>query len=219
MKHTPTLFRLPQRASQRGAVLLMSLIVLVVLLISAVALVRSFDTSLFQSGNIAFKRDLVNQGERVVPTVLTAFDTGALSTAEARGNHLPASNYSATILPSNAQGVPVTLLDAGSFDGSYGTGNNIVVSGQGVTIRYVIDRMCSTTGLDAALGSGTCIVVDAGAPMGGSSHKWGEKAELPGAGGAAGAMPQQVVYRISIRVDGPRNTQAFLQTTFSPPPL
>jgi type IV pilus assembly protein PilX len=217
MKHTPTPFRLPQRASQRGAVLLMSLIVLVVLLISAVALVRSFDTSLFQSGNIAFKRDLVNQGERVVPTVLTAFDTGALSTAEARGGHLPASNYSATILPSNAQGVPVTLLDAGSFDGSYGSGNNIVVSGQGVTIRYVIDRMCSTTGLDAALGAGSCILADAGAPMGGTNYR--PKAELPGTGGAAGAMPQQVVYRISIRVDGPRNTQAFLQTTFSPPPL
>jgi hypothetical protein len=28
-------------------------------------------------------------------------------------------------------------------------------------------------------------------------------------------VPQQVVYRLSIRVNGPRSTQAFFQTTFT----
>ena len=205
---------LPRRIAQRGAVLLMSLIVLVVLLISAVAMVRSFDTSLLQSGNIAFKRDLVNQGERVVPVVLAAFETGALNTAAARAGHLQASNYRATILPSNEQGVPLALLDDTTFAGVADATNNIAVTEQGVTIRYVIDRMCSSTGLDAALGAGSCTLADAGASAGGTSYAW-ERAEQVGAGGALGAMPQQVVYRISIRVDGPRRTQAFLQTTFT----
>jgi hypothetical protein len=74
--------------------------------------------------------------------------------------------------------------------------------------------MCSATGLDTTLGAGSCTFVDAGAPLGGTSYAW-ERAEQPGAGGVAGAQPQQVVYRISIRVDGPRKTQAFLQTTFT----
>jgi hypothetical protein len=196
-------------------VLLMSLIVLVVLLISAVALVRSFDTSLFQSGNVAFKRDLVNQGERVVPTVMQAFTSGALSTPTARANHLQTSNYRATILPSNAQGVPLALLgDDAAFSAVADTGNNIVVSGQAVTVRYVVDRMCSATGLDAALGPASCTFAEVGAPVGGTSYAW-ERAELAGANGAAGAQPRQVIYRISIRVDGPRKTQAFLQTTFT----
>ncbi len=192
----------------------MSLIVLVVLLLSAVALVRSFDTSLLQSGNIAFKRDLVNQGERVVPVVLAAFETGALSTAAARASHLQTSNYRATILPSNARGVPLALLDDTTFAGVADATNNIAVADQGVTIRYVIDRMCSSTGLDAALGAGSCTLADAGAAAGGTSYAW-ERAEQAGAGGTLGAMPQQVIYRISIRVDGPRRTQAFLQTTFT----
>ena len=63
-------------SSERGVVLLFSLIALVVLLIAAVALMRSFNTSLFTSGNIAFKRDLQNQGERAVDKVLTAFRSG-----------------------------------------------------------------------------------------------------------------------------------------------
>ena len=215
MRTQQTLIRQSRRTAQRGVVLLMSLIVLVILLISAVALVRSFDTSLFQSGNIAFKRDLVNQGERVVPTVMAAFNTGALSTPVARANHLQSSNYRATILPSNAQGVPLALLgDDAAFATVADTANDVAVAAQGVTIRYVVDRMCSTVGLDAALGAGSCTFVDAGAPLGGTSYAW-ERAEQAGAGGVAGAQPQQVVYRISIRVNGPRKTQAFLQTTFT----
>lgn len=200
--------------AQRGAVLLMTMIILVVLMIAGVALVRSFDTSLLQAGNIAFKRDLVNQGERVVPVVLTAFQTGSLSTPAQRANHLPGSNYSATMLASNAQGIPQVLLaDNAGFATVGTTANDIPVAAQGVSIRYVIDRLCRVTGLDSALGEGDCVVADSGAPSGGTSHEW-QRAER-GAGGMAGALPQQVVYRISIRVDGPRNTQTFLQTTFT----
>jgi len=36
-----------------------------------------------------------------------------------------------------------------------------------------------------------------------------------GSAGGAGAAPQQVVYRLSVRVDGPRQTQAFFQSTFT----
>lgn len=202
-------------ARQQGAVLLITLVILAVLLISSVALVRSFDTSLFQAGNIAFKRDLVNQGERVVPAVMTAFDTGALATAAARANSVPARNYSATILPSNAQGVPLALLDNEQFALVASAANNISVPDQGVTISYVVDRQCSAPGLDSTLSNSECILADGGMPAGGSDYLW-RRAENPAAGGGgAGAVPQQVVYRISIRVDGPRNTQAFLQTTFT----
>ena len=40
------------------------------------------------------------------------------------------------------------------------------------------------------------------------------RAEDNSAGGA-GALPRQVVYRLSVRVGGPRDTQAYFQTTFS----
>lgn len=205
-------------ARQRGVVLLFSLITLVILLIAAVALVRSFSNSMFTAGNIAFKRDLQNQGQRIVPSVITAFTTGALSTPAARGSSLVSANYSATVLPSNAQGVPLILLaNDTNFAGVGTVANDVSVNNadgvsQQVTIRYVIDRICDQTGVDTSLGAGRCLLIDSGMPQGGSSSNW-QRAEIAGTGGA-GAVPQQLVYRVSIRVTGPRNTQAFFQTTF-----
>jgi Tfp pilus assembly protein PilX len=204
----------PANPAQRGTVLLLTLIVLVVLLLGGVALVRSFDTTLLTAGNIAFKRDLVNQGERVVPLVLKLFETGVLNTAEARGANNKNNNYSAAILASSPQGVPLALLDNGAFTAIGATGNDIVLQDQNVKIRYVIDRMCNAVGLDATLGAAGCIQSDSGLSDAVDVNN-ANTADFAGSDGKAGAVPQQVVYRISVRVDGPRNTQTFLQTTFS----
>lgn len=204
----------PANTAQRGTVLLLTLIVLVVLLLGGVALVRSFDTSLLTAGNIAFKRDLVNQGERVVPVVLQLFQTGALKTADARQNNDKGRNYSAAILPTNPQGVPLALLDNGAFTSVGAIGNDIVAQGQNVKIRYVIDRMCKGPGLDTDLGAAGCILSVSELSQATSLTGIGGS-EFDGPGGEPSAVPQQVVYRISVRVDGPRNTQTFLQTTFS----
>ena len=56
------------------------------------------------------------------------------------------------------------------------------------------------------------MLIDTGVPQGGSVTDL-QRAETAGVGGG-GAVPQQLVYRISVRVTGPRNTQAFFQTTF-----
>ena len=204
----------PAHPAQRGTVLLLTLIVLVVLLLGGVALVRSFDTSLLTAGNIAFKRDLVNQGERVVPRVLQLFQTGALNTADARQNNNKNNNYSAAILPSSPQGVPLALLDNGAFTAVGAATNDIVLADQNVKVRYVIDRMCNSQGLDATLGAAGCILADNGLSDAVDVNN-PNTADFAGPDGKSGAVPQQVVYRISVRVDGPRNTQTFLQTTFS----
>lgn len=204
----------PANSAQRGTVLLLTLIILVVLLLGGVALVRSFDTTLLTAGNIAFKRDLVNQGERVVPLALSLFQTGVLNTAEARGANNKSNNYSAAILASSPQGVPLALLDNNAFTAIGATTNDIVVQNQNVKIRYVIDRMCNAPGLDATLGAAGCIQSDSGLSDAVDVNNT-NTADFAGPDGRAGAVPQQVVYRISVRVDGPRNTQTFLQTTFS----
>ena len=227
-----------RRRTARGAVLLFTLIALTVMLIGAVALIRSFNTSLTNAGNLAFKRDLQNQAERIVPAVLALVQTGDLSTATARASHSTAHNYSASILPSNEQGIPNALLDATAFAavGTAANDVNVTAGGvaQGVTIRYLIDRQCRSTGDEALLGADSCLVaIDSGAPAGGSSSLT-ERAEFsaPGAAAAAsaagataaaspsgaagaGGVAPQMVYRLSIRITGPRATQAFFQTTFT----
>ena len=209
---------------QRGVVLLFSLIALVVLLIAAVALMRSFNTSLFMSGNVAFKRDLQNQGERAIDKVLTTFRAGgALDSKGARAANLQASNYSAAMLASNAQGIPNVLQNDASF-GAVGTATNDItpsneptLAGQGVSIRYVVDRRCSVAGDETALGAGTCLVADNPGPAGGSASNMMSADKAPLCSTCASAAPQGVVYRLTVRVRGPRETQAFFQSTFTVP--
>jgi len=188
-----------QFSRERGVILIYTLIVLLILTIGAAALVRSMHTSLFSAGNLAFRRDLVNQGEQAVANVITAFKTGAFSLPGATQADAPASNYSSVMLLTNAEGVPTVLLDDNTFQGTY-TAPDILGPG-GVTIRYLVDRMCSATGP----ADGTICVQSSAAPPGGTA---------PGTGLAP---PSATVYRLSVRIKGPRLTEVFLQTTFTRP--
>lgn len=200
--------RLTPAAHQHGVVLIFSLIVLLILAIGAVAVLRSVDSSLLSSGNLAFHRDLVNQAEQAVATVMTEFKTNGppLSTSPTTAS-LQAANYSAVTLPTNVQGLPLALLDDTNGPNGFlsvgSVANDIVPSATSqITIRYVIDRLCSALGTAS---SPNC-VQSTGLPTGGTANR-----------NTAVAPPSATVYRISVRVSGPRNTQAFLQTTFTKP--
>lgn len=185
--------------AHRGVIMIITLIALVVLMIGGVALVRSFDTSMLLSGNLAFKRDLTNQGERGMAQAITLLSTGALANEAARSAHAPGSNYSASVLLSDARGVPNVLMDPLAFTAAGLAGADITDAGSGVTIRYVIDRQCNAVG---TFNSATCIVKVRPPDGSGSAH---QSERPPG--------ESRPVYRISVRVSGPRNTEAFLQST------
>jgi type IV pilus assembly protein PilX len=181
------------RARQRGVVLIFALIILLILAIGAVALVRSMNSSLLSAGNLAFRRDLVNQGEQAISTVMTEFTTGSVV----------AANYSATILPTNAQGVPNALLNATTFATVGTTANEITGATPDVKIDYLIDRLCVAGTVQPSIAA---CVQSSGLPLGGKAYE-----------NVAVAAPSATVYRISVRVTGPRNTQVFLQSTFTKP--
>jgi type IV pilus assembly protein PilX len=199
------------RTTQQGVVMLFGLLALVIMMIGAVAMIRSMNTQLFNAGNLGFKRDLTNQGERATQLVLDALGgAGALSTEAAREAHNVASNYSATLLVNNDQGLPQALVNDTLFATVASSGNDIVTA-QGITVRYVLDRMCARVGLAEP---SQCTMSENGVPDGGSTTQL-DGAEHTGSGGEASAVPPRVVYRLSIRVLGPRSTQAFFQTTLT----
>lgn len=202
---------------QRGVALLFALVVMAILLIGAVALVKSMDTSLSSAGNIAFRRDMVNQGELVLHELLKKMQTGeALSSL---GNNSDKSiNYSAIALATNAEGIPIQLASStlqGSDDpfNEIGTSSNDITANssdlpssiqsalRGTRIRYVIERMCR---YQAEPSPTHCV-----------------QAMISPAGGTAGTMRPRVssstVYRINIRVSGPRDTEVFLQASINKP--
>ena len=187
---------------ERGVVLLICLIVLVILLAGGVAVMRSMNTSLSGAGNLAFKRDLVNQGEQAAVKALALFSTGALSAVGADYNDAQASNYSAVRLDSNDRGIPLALLKDDLYNAK--ASDTIERPADFVKIRYLIDRLCNTSG---ASSKSTCVYAPATTDVRGGSVQ--ESGRPP--------PPKALVYRLSVRVDGPRNTQVFLQSSFTKP--
>ncbi len=197
---------------QRGVVLLFCLIILVILLAGGVAVVRSMNSSMVSAGNLAFKRDLLNQGEQAISQVLRAFGpTGALATANLTSSALASANYSAVQLQTNDRGIPLALLKKTTISGPDVAGGTFTPTGgyltgrDDVRIYYVIDRLCNATGTFTTLGASRCVYSPIAVASGGTAGE-----DRP----AVAAPP---LYRVSVRVDGPRDTQVFLQSSFSKP--
>ncbi len=181
------------RHAQSGVIMLVALISLVIMLLASIALIRSTDANLMAAGNLSFRRDVVNQAERAIPQIVTIFTTGALSTDAARIADSPANNYSATILAGNTLGIPTGLSTMGT--------NLITNVASGIQIQYLIDRMCLSNG------PVTPVNCSLSKPI---SNQTGSKG---GGAGVQGGDPP--IYRISIHATGPRNTETYIQTTFS----
>ncbi len=210
-------YSLLQRTHQRGVVMLLCLIVLVILLIGGVAVVRSTSSTLISSGNLAFRRDLVNQGEQAIVRVLADFQNPAsLGGTGMLGSHHPDKNYSAVQLAMPADkssgGIPEVMLSNTKSGRDVAgatfvpTGPNISGATSDVQISYVVDRLCNVTGPAT---KSNCVYASDSEVLGGSSSS------MP----AGGRLPPvfSPVYRVSVRVTGPRDTQVFLQSSFSKP--
>lgn len=188
-------------AGQRGVTLVIALIALTVLTVGAVAMTRSSDVSLRMAGNLAFKRDLVNQGERAIATALAELNAGGLAAESTRNANRVASNYSSTLLGSSAQGIPNVLLSEAAFTAAGFSRADIADASTGVTVRYVIDRQCTGTGTyDIA----ACQAVTAKPPP--------KSCDGIACDVTTGAITRPV-YRISVRITGPRGNQTYTQTT------
>ncbi len=189
---------------QQGAIMIITLIALSLLMLSALALIRSFDTSLSMAGNLAFKRDLVNQGERGMAKAIALFNTGPLVTEGARNGNSLTNNYSATTLNSDSHGIPLVLINNAAFlAAGMSSGADVSDASTGITVRFVVDRLCTTAGV--AFSSDKCIGFKQTSSQGGTSRDAEKKV----------GQEFQPVYRISVRATGPRNTQAYLQTTIT----
>jgi type IV pilus assembly protein PilX len=193
--------------SQRGVTLVIAVIALVVLTVGAIAMTRSANISLRQAGNLAFKRDLVNQGERAIAAALAELRTGNLSAEAARQNNRNASNYSAYKLDSSEQGIPNVLVNDDTYASSGFTRAALTDASGSVVIRYVIDRQCSASGV---FDSSICQTFTSAK----SATYTGIK-NNPGQADATVPPPPGPVYRISVRITGPRGVQTFTQTTVS----
>lgn len=185
--------------SQQGVVLFIALIALIALTLAGIALVRSVDTSNLIAGNIAFKQAAIQASDLGVEAAFTALSTP--NTIANKTNDDLNQNYYATMQPEdpNLPGVPAALTSA------FPANNVIVNNATGNTIRYIIERMCSANGV---VTTDICApsVIDK-TPVGGKS------------GEDYLALPPGVSYRVTVRVDGPRNTVSLVQALLDGPQI
>lgn len=190
---------------QKGVVLFVALMALVVIMIAAVALIRSTDTAQTISGNLAIKRDMTHESEIAVKDALSLFTgSGALATESARLSNKASIGYYASVLPSNAMGIPNILLNY-STTGETSAYKSATYD-SGVTYRYVIDRLCPLQGVQ----QGDCQRLTI------SANSFINDVDVSqNAGQGLGKKDLGVVYRISIRLTDPRGSSSFFQTTIS----
>jgi type IV pilus assembly protein PilX len=173
---------------QRGITLIIALIALVALTMAGVALVRSVDTGNVIAGNFAFRQASMQATDTGVETAFTQLQTIANAADTAIANQ-----YYPVMQPLDANGVPTTVTWSSVPSTTLGSNNEY-------TVRYVIERMCTGTSGVVITDVVTNCVVDQGQVSG--SQKSGAPVFS-----SAGA----VNYRVTVRVEGPRNTVAMSQ--------
>ncbi len=192
-------------AQQRGVVMMVAMIVLVAMTLAGIALTRSMETTNMIAGNMAFKQVSVQAADMAMEQAVSFIEanggTGAL------GADLLANGYRASVdyAPPTMDTFWSNLETANSicYLGSAGcTANksNAVADALGNIRGYVIERMCQGT---------TCAVVQHQVQSGGCCE-----------GPDCGDIPcysNDQMFRITVRVTGPRNTNTYIQTFVTQP--
>lgn len=204
---------------QRGVVLVIALIVMVAMSLAAIALFRSVDTANLVAGNQAFKQGALNATDLGVATAMDRFNTtivdSTLSSEAATHADLPASCYVANTFQPNqldARGIPKLLLDPATiqapflaaFDTTYTTANNCkYTNNNGEIVRYIIDRQCDNSVSGTAPTNSHCNVVSTSTPARTDNDLHTGSESVP-------------LYRVTVRVDGPRHSVSYAQVVFRP---
>lgn len=201
------------RSLQRGVVLMAALIALVAMTLAALALVRSVDTGLVISGNLAFKQATTQAGDAGTETAvewILANSAGLKDTAAASGyyaNWMEACDLTGNKTPTNAD-------DDVDWIGTVANPNcnakaRPVPSSQvasGYTASYIIHRMCDQDGSPNDPAVYCAAFKDPSSSTSDSTKGGAFYGSLPLA-----SAPKQY-YRITTRVVGPRNTTSFIQS-------
>jgi type IV pilus assembly protein PilX len=212
---------------QGGLVLFFALLALAVMSIAAVALIRSVDTNALLSGNMAFRQSAsATSGVSLEGITENIAKKISLSSSI---YHNPALGYYASCSQFDTQPDAKvcdgsTLMTMTWNDGnsslvpSQTDGNNEIRNGvdrQGNQIRYIAERMCNYTNAEVSAGaasmdSNRCLMASSSACRANGNNGNSRSKVNPCAN--PGSSP---LYRITLRIAGPKNTLTFMQSFIS----
>ena len=199
-----TALSLPRRARQRGVVLIIALLVMVVTILAAVALVRTVDIATLVSGNLAYRQAAVQAADSGVEAARNFLMTQSVDDL---WNPLPPS-YFATW--DGGLSAPVKGFNPATFNW---TASTLVtdVPDTSTQVRWVVHRMCQNVGNPDTANCYTSKTITTG----GNSNRVKEPGDLPCFDPNTGAnlctSAANAFYRISVMVTGPRGTVSYAQ--------
>lgn len=202
--------KLAYQTYQQGVVLFIALVALVVMSLAAVALIRSVDTNTVISGNLAFKQSTVAASDSGAEAAFTWLQTmAAAGNLAALNANIVAQGYHATIpdLHQPPPYVEVNLEDPVILKDVANTWDNnnsaaVAAGSDGNSMRYIVQRMCLQA-IDPD--PSHCLFGDI--PSGGEAI---DNVDQYKAGAAFNVLPSPM-YRVTVRVTGPKNTVSYVQ--------
>lgn len=201
--------KVPLQKNQSGVVLIIALIVLVAMTLAAIAMVRSVDTNNLIAGNLAFQQSATHSADSGIEAAVTWLNSqGAVASGVALEQPLSTAGYNAAGSAPGASPDPTTSPPQ-TWDSFWPTiasrafpnpGATVAVDGAGNVVHYVIDRLCQNTG--PKTGGASCV----------SSPEVTVTPANQKTIGAGLNGSSSVFYRITVRVDGPKNTVSYVQS-------
>ena len=190
----------PLAHRERGVVLFVALIVLVVMALTGLAMIRQSGSGLSIAGNIGMRQNALSGADLGTEAAL-AWWQPLIGTPGALDSDIAAQGYFSdwgTVDASRITGDP-TLYDWQNksvlVTGDDGTGNEV---------RYIIERLCMVHNESSSVAGQQCVQtpLTSGNDMSGTCDNYPKSCPPP-------AMT--VNYRVSSRVLGPRNTVSYIQ--------
>jgi type IV pilus assembly protein PilX len=189
----------PARRSERGVVLIVALIALVVMTLAGIALFRSIDTGNSLSGNMAFRQSALQNSDVGVEAAFIA-----LPAIHVSRNTPIANQYYAIRKSVDSQGIPsgITWSSVPCRDN---LNAQVLCSTREYQVKYVIERLC-----DEQTG-GSTVVTSIATYCFADFNRGDER------GKDSGAFITDIVtyYRVTVQVIGPRNAASYVQAVIS----
>lgn len=202
---------------ERGIVLFTVLIALVVISLSAVALVRSVDTGTVIAGNLAFRQATTQAGDGGTEVALAWMREKVAADVKGLYAKDEPNGYYATMMSGcdlSGNRTPGNLKDNVNWSGENPDNDGCNMSAvaipaaelpEGYRASYVVNRLCNQEGDPSGIVcenySGTSATAEAGLSMAGGGY-----AKKVSVG------PTRYFYRVTTRVVGPRNTVSIVQS-------
>jgi Tfp pilus assembly protein PilX len=177
---------------QEGAILLIAVVVLVAMTLSALALIKSVNTTNLIAGNLGFRESALLSSERSTERAVRYLEKDIETLHD---DDLP-NCYKATRDDPSGKRTWENVINDVVEDSRAKCGSR---DAAGNNVWYVIHRLCKEKG---SPDSAKCSISPTGVE--GGSLKTGEK-------GTTDSI-DQYYYRVTTRVNGPRNTTVYTQT-------